>query len=334
MISKRWVFLRSAGKHRWLLVSAGLVAVILISMVAGIISNRSDKTLPFTGQSETARTNPATPVGGPTAATGSASAPVVGKGNPAAAPTDSTGAQSAALNQPLPPDRLIVRNATVSLAADDVEKTLLELKALAVEKTGSVFQSSSTIRENKTYAALTIQVPSGAFDDTMNRLRKLTGVKVESENSTSQDVTEEYIDLKAQVTNLQATETELVRLLGKTNSVGEILSVQRELTNVRGEIDRRQGRLNYLAKKTDMSSITVNISPVLPAGTKVSDTNGWDPLGVLQTAWAGSVKGLQGLFTVLITLGAWAIWLGPIFLVGYLVYRRATRSRPAAGPTV
>jgi hypothetical protein len=195
-----------------------------------------------------------------------------------------------------------------------------------------VFQSNSTIRDDKTYAALTIQVPAAAFDDTMNRLRKLTGVKVEGEDSTSQDVTEEYVDLKAQLTNLQAAETELVRLLAKTNSVAEILSVQRELTNVRGEIDRRQGRINYLDKRTAMSSIVVNISPVLPANVKNTEANNWNPLEVLQTAWAGSLKGLQGLYTVGITMGVWLIWLGPLFLIGYLVYRRLTRSRPA-GPT-
>ncbi len=339
MVSKSWQTLRSTGKGRWTLVLGAVVAVIIISMLVGIISNKSDTT--FSGQSENARNQAGFPASAPGATTAAATTSATGgsaaaKANGSAAPAsaDASLAQSSSSNQPLPADRLIIRNATVSLTANDVEKTLLDVKALAAEKTGVVFQSSSSIRDDKTYAALTIQVPSSAFDDTMNRLRKLNGVKVDSENSTSQDVTEEYVDLKAQLTNLQATETELVRLLSKATSVAEVLSVQRELTNVRGEIDRRQGRINYLEKKTDMSSITVNISPVLPATVKTAGANSWDPLEVLATAWSGSVKGLQGLYTVAITLGVWAIWLAPLFLLGYLVYRRLTRSKPAADPTV
>jgi hypothetical protein len=336
MVSKGWQTLRSNSKSRWALALGAVAAVIIISMLVGIISNKSENS--FSVQNEAARNQAGLPAAAPGATTAAAATPVAGvstasraSGNSAPA-ADASSGQSSSSNQPLPADRLIIRNATVSLTANDVEKTLLDVKALAAEKSGVVFQSNSSIRDDKTYATLTIQVPSSAFDDTMNRLRKLNGVKVESENTTSQDVTEEYVDLKAQLTNLQATETELVRLLSKTTSVAEVLSVQRELTNVRGEIDRRQGRINYLEKKTDMSSITVNILPVLPATTKTTGTNSWDPLEVLATAWAGSVKGLQGLYTVAITLGVWAIWLAPLFLIGYLVYRRLTRSKPASKP--
>ncbi len=192
-------------------------------------------------------------------------------------------------------------------------------------------------QETDVVLGLRPDLPSAAEEDN-NLGLDLFALLSDTERHVAQQQEEEYVDLKAQLTNLQATETELVRLLAKTNSVAEILSVQRELTNVRGEIDRRQGRINYLEKKTSMSSIVINISPVLPASVKNSDAQSWNPLQVLDTAWAGSLKGLQGLYIVAITLGVWLIWLGPLFLIAYFVYRRVTRAKPnrpaATDPTV
>lgn len=338
MISKGWQTLRTGGKRRWTLALGALALIVVASMIIGVIANLKPESSSSERTSSTysypAPAATAAPAAKPPVASSGGSATSSGGSNSAPAPGSSASGSigSAADQQQLPADRLIIRTATVSLTADDVERTLQDVRALAAEKTGVVFQSSSTIRNERTYATLTIQVPSATFDDTMNRLRKLTGVKVASEDATSQDVTEEYVDLTAQLTNLKATETELVRLLGKTTSVSEILSVQREISSVRGEIDRRQGRINYLEKKTALSSITVTIAPVLPANLKTTETKGFDPLEVLGTAWAGSLKGLQGLYTVAVTLGVWLVWLGPLFLIGWLVFRRVFKSKPSNPP--
>ncbi|MBN9388475.1 MAG: DUF4349 domain-containing protein [Chloroflexi bacterium] len=343
MISKSWQSLRSSSRRRWGLALLALVLIVVVSMVIGIIVNatRSGQSYTYSENASTTggyavppQASGASNVPAPTSsASGSKNSAAPSSGGTTAA--SSVGSQSTA-DQSLPPDRLIIRNATVALTADDVEKTLMDVRALATEKSGVVFQSNSTVRADKTYATLTIQVPAAAFDETMNRLRKLTGVKVTSEDTTSQDVTEEYVDIQAQLKNLQATETELVRLLNKAQTVDEILSVQTQLTNIRGQIDQRQGRINYLEKRTAMSSITVNISPVLPASVRTTATGDWNPLAVLEDAWAGSLKGLQGLASVVITLGVWLVWLGPLALVVYFIIRRFFRakpSRPAPTPT-
>lgn len=321
MISKSWQSLRVGGRRRWGLALLALVLVVGGSMVIGVVTNRSRSPQSFTVSGETASTGQYAAPAQPAAASSSD-----GAAKNAAAPAATA---ASAGGQALPADRLIIRNATVALSADDVDKTLLDVRALATEKNGVVFQSNSTVRGDKTYATLTIQVPAAAFDETMNRLRKLTGVKVTSEDSTSQDVTEEYVDVQAQVKNLQATETELVRLLNKAQTVDEILTVQNQLTQVRGQIDQRQGRLNYLEKRTAMSSISINISPVLPANVRTTETTGWNPLEVLDDAWAGSLKGLQGLFTVAVNIGVWLVWIGPLVLLVWLVFRRFFRSKPA-----
>ncbi len=225
-------------------------------------------------------------------------------------------------------ERLIIRNATLALTAPDVEKTLGEIRALAIGQNGLVAQSSTTVRDDKIYANITLQIPAMVFDETMNQLRRLSGVKVESENTTSQDVTEEYVDLKAQIGNLKASETELVRLLTKTNNVAEIMAVQEKLGGVRGQIESKIGRQNYLEKKAALSTLTISLAPPPPVAPKPEPPaapKGWDALKALDSAWEGSVRGLQLLFTVGVTLAAWGIWIVPLAGVGWFGGSRLRR---------
>jgi predicted nuclease with TOPRIM domain len=83
--------------------------------------------------------------------------------------------------------------------------------------------------------------------------------KVLDERTTSEDVTERYIDLKARLNNLQMEEQSLVELLAKTKTVDEILRVEQELARVRGEVESLQGQINYLDRNVAMSLITVSL---------------------------------------------------------------------------
>ena len=110
-------------------------------------------------------------------------------------------------------------------------------------------------------ADLTLQVRSDAADATVSDLRALG--KVTTETSGSQDVTEEYVDLGSNLRNLQASETAILKLMDKATQIQDVLALQRELTNVRGQIERIQGRKTYLERRSDMATITLSLR--LPA---------------------------------------------------------------------
>lgn len=252
----------------------------------------------------------------------------------------STGNTSTDLQQgqALPVDRMIIRNATVSIRAKEVEKSINELRALATEKNGTVFQANTSSRgegTNDIYGSIVIQVPATTFDDVLGRIRKLNGVRVDNENVTSQDVTEEFVDVQARAKNLKVTEEELQRLLAKATNVTEVMNVQRELTTVRGEIERLQGRMNYLEKRAAMSTITINVSPW--SASVQTASKGWEFSEVLENAWNGSVNGLQGIATLLTNLLAWSIWLVPLLVAailgGRFLYKRTFRKVDGATPS-
>jgi len=207
-------------------------------------------------------------------------------------------------------ERMIVKTATISITVKDTQEALGQVSALAGELKGYVVTSNSRYEGDRLLATVTIRVPAASFDDALARLRKIAS-KVDSENTSGQDVTEEYTDLTAQLKNLEATEAQLLKFLDRTQNVDEALKVYRELTNIRGQIERIKGRMNYLEKSAAMSTITVNIRPQ-PKDEPIVKEEGWQPLRVMRDALRALVSALEGIANVAIWI---VLFLLPILLV-------------------
>lgn len=228
-----------------------------------------------------------------------------------------------------PFDRLVVQTATLALKVDVVSDSLGRAQQLATSLGGRI-QSSSTRQEGKSLVAdLTITVPAARFTEALSGLRKLSK-EVVSESAQGQDVTEEYVDLQSRQRNLEATEKGLLTLMSRAKTVGEVLSVQRELTSVQGEIEQTKGRIKYLSTRSAMSTITLSLRPVF-VPTEPRPVPAWSPFRVAEQAWNASLRVLQGLATVVIAIVVFGWWLLPPILVGLLTWRRVSRPRPNAG---
>jgi hypothetical protein len=149
--------------------------------------------------------------------------------------------------------RIIVRTVDVTVVVADLFQSLDSIGSLAVASGGWVV---STKRDQKHQASISIRVPAERLDDTMARLRSLA-VKVESENSRSQDVTDEYVDTQSRVKNLQSTEAQLLKIMERAEKVEDALKVQAALTNIQEQIERNQGRLKLLRETSAFSLINV-----------------------------------------------------------------------------
>lgn len=219
-------------------------------------------------------------------------------------------------------DRKIIRNATLRIEVGNVEQTLAQLRTLATSEGGVVFKETTSQQDkDKLYGEIVLQVPGQSFESVINRIR-LAAAKINFYESSSQDVTEEYVDLGSELTNLRRTEEGLQKLIDKAQKLEDVLALQRELGNVRGEIEKRQGRLNFLDKHSAYSNIAVTVSlppapeqPAAPAGTA------WQPDQALTEAWAASLKVLGKLAIVAIKVVVFLWWLFPLLLAGFIWWR-------------
>jgi Domain of unknown function (DUF4349) len=223
--------------------------------------------------------------------------------------------------------RKIVKTADLGLRSEKVRQSAARAQQVAATAGGTVLSSQVYRGDDSVTADLVLSVPSEEFERVLNELRSL-GEKVTTDSSSGQDVTEEYVDLQSRERNLRATEESLLRLYDKAENVEEALSIQRELTTVRGEIELVQGRIKYLDQRSAYSQITLNIQPVTsPPPPKPT----WEPGDVVERAWDASLAVLQVMATAIISALVFGWWFAPVLVGGLLWWRRRNRGpRPAA----
>jgi len=219
-------------------------------------------------------------------------------------------------------DRKIVRTGTMALEVNDIGKSLADIAAIATQLDGYVVTSGQRADTgNDPSGSISIRVPAGKFDDALQKLRALA-VKVTYENSNSQDVTEQYMDLKAQLKNYEATEAQFLELLKKADNVKDILEVQREISNVRGNIERVKGRIQYLERTSDMSLIDISLKKAKPIGE-----SSWDVTGIFK----GAVDGLIVFGKVLLAILIWLLVFSPVWIIVlviiFIIRRKKARAQ-------
>jgi hypothetical protein len=232
-------------------------------------------------------------------------------------------------------DRMIVRTADLSLVVKDAANSVAQIKDIVSGVGGYVVDLRMWRDQEQMRGTITVRVPAESLDEALAKFKGLA-VKVQSESGGSQDVTEEYTDLGAQLRNLEATEQELRELLAtvreQTGKADDILAVYRELTQIRGQIEQLKGRMQYLERTAAMSAVTIELVPdVLAAPITVG---GWRPSETVS-------KALRSLLQTLRLLVDAAIWIAlsilPVVIVVLvplaglvLLWRRMKKGRPSA----
>jgi len=215
-------------------------------------------------------------------------------------------------------DRKIVKTGSMTLEVEDIAETMDEVAEMADELNGYVVSSYKYEYEWRVLGRITIRVPFEKFEEAFERLRQLA-IAVPDETTKATDVTEEYVDLEARLSNLLATEAQYLALMEEAENVEEMLMVQKELSKVRGEIEQIEGRMKYLEQTSETSLIEVDLEETKPLAEP------WSASAAFQSAVRGLTTFGRGLATVLIWLGIFCwVWVPP--LVIWLRRRRRAKS--------
>ncbi len=220
----------------------------------------------------------------------------------------------------IPDERMIVRNGDMSLVVDDVTQAIQAITQLATGYDGYVVSSSVSGEEEGMRGWISIRVPDDKFEQALAEIRELA-VRVEEESTSSQDVTEEYIDLAARLKNAEATEQEFLVLLDKAEDVEDILRIYESLSRVRQDIEQIKGRMQYLERTSSMSLISAHLRPEFTDKPPIPP--GWNALEIFKSA----ARGLVITGQVLGTIAIWLLIFIPIWgtVLGIILWRRHKR---------
>ena len=183
-------------------------------------------------------------------------------------------------------DRKIVKNGSLSIEVADTEKAKNEAEIQIEALKGEVTNMNSwEVRPGVLSYNFTVRIPSDSLEEAMEKLAFL-GVK-KSENISTNDITAEYSDTKNQLKNLVARRDRLRELMErKTENLGDVLSVDRELSNVQTQIEnleRMQAR-----RDVNVSHSTLNLS--LMPETQIGDVA--DPHWTFTKSWRMAINDL------------------------------------------
>lgn len=154
----------------------------------------------------------------------------------------------------------IVRDGTmrVRVEEDTFDSAFDRLVRLADRFGGTVLASdASTADDGSTSGTVTVRVPAEDFDAL---LVAVGGVgEVERRSITSEDVSDEYVDLEARLRHNQAQERFYLSLLDRAKDVDDAIAVQQRVEGIQQTIERIEGRLRFLDERTSFSRLTVEL---------------------------------------------------------------------------
>ena len=232
-------------------------------------------------------------------------------------------------------DRKIIRNADLTLEVPSTTDTQQKIVSIAEAHGGFVVTSEAKQRDSQEPAQrtldikLVVRIPENHFGAALDQIRALAS-NVPEAKITGQDVTEEFIDLEARIKTQTALEQQFLQIMKQAHKVEDALEVQRQIADVRTEIEKLQGRKHFLENRSSLSTITINI--ITPRPMVVVPTSGFrhsvsEAIAESFDVGTGIVLFFVRFAIVMIPVGV--LVLLPLGLLLRYVIRRAKRMRLA-----
>ena len=352
------------------------VAIVVI-VAFGLIFGSACGAQPSTSERDTGAANQksAPPVAAPpkpaeaakpAAASAPTTAPRPAADAPAKAPppADAGGTGGGAAAQPaiaaplpvIPTDiRMVIYEATVNLEVMSMADTINQLTVIASDEGGYIATSDVQPAQNR--GTVILKVRSDRFAVAMTRIRAF-GNRVINEKVASQDVSEEFSDVEAQLRTLRVSHATYLDLLRKATTIEDILKIQARVGEIETQINRLEGRRTFLSRRSELATITIQLTlaptptatitmtpTTTPTSTPtttptVTPESVWDPGASAQTSWDASFRLLKLVqrilqFTVdaVVRVVVFFWWMIPIVVIGFVIWRvRRNRDQPPGSP--
>lgn len=201
--------------------------------------------------------------------------------------------------------RMVMYNARLAIAVEDVSKTIRIIENKTNEIKGYIVESSTFEHEKNMSGQMSVRIPSSSLSVFLDEMSSISD-KVIQKTIEGQDVTEEYVDLESRLRAKNALESRLLDLLNRAETTEDLLKVSEDLARVQEEIEQLEGRKRYIENRTDFAEVNIEIedsSVYIPEVTKGEDLQTGSKI---KQAFTNSINMIVSLFSGLV-----------VFFVGY-----------------
>jgi hypothetical protein len=232
-----------------------------------------------------------------------------------------------AIGTELPDGLKVIRDGRVDIRVEVGTFTQVssQLRSIAADLGGYITAGETHLQQiddvSYTVGWLTMRIPEDRFDDALNRVDGL-GERL-SLNVSSQDVTEEYVDLEGRLRYWKSQEEFYQRLMNEATEIEDLVTIQTRMQDVLLNIEQIEGRLRYLDSRTTFSTLTVGLTEV-PGSTPTEEPD--DP-GILERAIDQAGEVLLATIGGLIVGAAFVLPIALLALVGFGLWRAVAAAR-------
>jgi hypothetical protein len=223
---------------------------------------------------------------------------------------------------------MIIRTAALTLTTKDFDKARASLDDVLRRHRGYIgdLNVSTPVGAGRSFTA-TLRFPADQLDAALADLRKLG--RAESESQGGQDVTAQYVDLQARLSNARNTELRLTDILQhRTGTLRDVLAVENEISRVRGEIERMEAERKTLSNQVDFATINATVNEDYQAQLQVVPTSTFGRIhNAAVDGYRTMVEGVVGMILFLFSFGpSLLLWCAILFFPARAVWRKARQA--------
>lgn len=163
-------------------------------------------------------------------------------------------------NQPRDVIRKIIKNGSLNLEANDVDKAYANILSHAIENGGYEFSHRKTDRNGYMSIEAVIKISPEKLDDLMSYAGSVA-VIINSATS-SDDITDEYYDIQLSLETKRKALESYYKLLENTKELNDILKIQAEINKLIEEIEVSEGKIRLWDQLVSESRLSITINEV------------------------------------------------------------------------
>ncbi len=212
-------------------------------------------------------------------------------------------------------DRKLIRNAQLEFETANLPTARATILSAVSAHKGFVANDRSFNNPGRLSSTITVRVPAAQFEPFITAIDALAQA-YDSKEISADDVTAEFVDIEARLSTKKALEARYAELLTSTKTITDILEIERQMAQLRGEIESIEGRLKLLQNQVTLSTVNITVYQTLSTSTAFGEKIG--------NGWRNGWENLMWFFVELINL--WPFILLTLLLLGYFAYRKRKRS--------